>query len=401
MRISSLTLFRQFNIANQTQQSNISQLQQQISTGRRIGDPADDPIGTARSLNLTQAIGQLEQYTDNADFAEQRLQFEEAALESMSNLLQRSRELAVNSANLGAQSTDTFIAIRTEVEQIFQEMLNVANTRDAAGEYLFSGFQSRVQAFTRTATGATYNGDQGQLNLQVSATKQVAVSDSGYTVFQQIKNGNGDFSVSLNAANTGSATISPGSVTNAAAFQAQDFTIRFTAPNTYDVINNTTATTIITGAAYTDGAQISFNGLATNISGAAQTGDEFFVRASRQQDIFTTMQNFLNAVSTFPNGGTANAQTVQQLQSTLQDLDQSLSHVTNKRSEIGARLNSLSSSREQNDSVAFELTRNLSEIRDIDYAEAISNLELQLTTLEAAQRSYISIQGLSLFDFIR
>ena len=116
--------------------------------------------------------------------------------------------------------------------------------------------------------------------MQVDSNKQVVVSDSGHVVFQPIKTGNGNFSVSANVGNTGDAVVSPGSITNITAFQTHDFTINSTAPNTHYVINNTTAMTLITRATYTPGAQIAFNSLETSISGTPQTGDQFFVRAS-------------------------------------------------------------------------------------------------------------------------
>ncbi len=401
MRVSTQLFFRQFNSSLEIQQSNIAKLQQQIASGRRLLTPSDDPAGASRALDMTQAISRLDQFNNNAVFAEQRLGLEEATLDSHTNLLQRVKELAIAAGNLGAQSADTFTAIRSELEQRLQEVLNIANTRDGNGEYLFAGFQGDVQPFVLNGGAVSYNGDQGQQMLQVGANKLVATSDSGYEVFQAIRNGNGTFSVNLNSANSGNGVIAAGSIVDSTVYQLHDFTIQFTSATTYDVINNTTAATIITGATYTDGQPITFNGIQTSISGAPQTGDEFFVQTSRSQDIFTTLQNFIAAVSVYPADTAGQARSQQAIQSVIADLDQSLGKVLEIRTSVGARLNSIDSTSDENEAVKIEFQRALSDIQDLDYAEAISALELQLSTLEATQQSFIALQRQSLFDFIR
>ena len=401
MRISTEAFFRQFTQSLQSQQYSVAKLQEQISYGRKIITPADDPVGASRTVNIGQTLGRIEQFIRNGDYAEQRLGVEETTLSSVTNLLQRVRELAVKASNIGAQSSETFAAIKTELEQNFKELLNLANTRDSAGEYLFSGFQGQTQPFVETPAGVRFNGDQGQLQLQIGASKNVAVSDSGYKLFMNIKDGNGKFSVTSNLANAGNAVLAPGSVIDNTAFAAEDFTISFTSTTTYDVINNTSGATVISGATYTENTGIIFNGVQVSISGQPQTGDEFYVRASRNQDIFSMLESFIGTLENYPNNTTDRAQTQQAMQFTLQNIDQALNHIIVSRAEVGARRNSIETSSEENEAVAFELTRNLSEIRDLDYAEAISTLQYQLTSLEAAEKSFAVIQRLSLFDFIR
>ena len=400
-RIATVTFFRQFNNTLAQQQSSIAELQQQVSLGKRILKPSDDPAGAARALDITQSLGRLEQFNRNAIFAEQRLSLEESSLSSFTNILQRARELAITASNVGTQSEDTFSAFEAELLELFQEMLNIANTRDASGDFLFAGFQGGTEPFSVSGSNVIYHGDQGQRFLQVGANKEVATGDSGYTVFQEIRNGNGKFSVALNAANTGNAVIAPGSVTDATVYQPQDFTIRFTSATTYDVINTTTATTIITGATYTEGDVISFNGLETSISGAPQTGDEFFVQTSRLQSAFTTMQNFITAVSAFPSSDADLAQYRQAIQSIISDIDQTIGNATEVITGIGARMNAVDLIQEENDAITFELQKTLSSIQDLDFAEAIGSLEFQLSALEASQQSFVAIQSLSLFNFLR
>ncbi len=401
MRISTEAFFRQFTQSLQNQQTSVAKLQEQISYGRKIITPADDPVGAARTVNISQTIGRIEQFIRNGSYAEQRLGVEETTLSSVTNLLQRVRELAVKASNIGAQSSETFTAVKTELEQNFKELLNLANTRDSTGEYLFSGFQGQTKPFVETPAGVQFNGDQGQLQLQIGTSKNVAVSDSGYELFLNIKNGNGKFFTTSSSTNTGNAVLAPGSVIDNTAFAAEDFTISFTSATTYDVINNTSGATVTSGATYTENAAIIFNGLQVSINGQPQTGDEFYVRASRNQDMFSMLESFISTMGSYPDNTADRAQTQQAMQAALQNIDQALNHIIVSRAEVGARRNSIETSNEENEAVAFELTRNLSEIRDLDYAEAISTLQYQLTSLEAAEKSFAVIQRLSLFDFIR
>ncbi len=400
MRVSTQQFVNQFNSTLQLQQGNVAKLQQQISLGRRVLTPSDDPSDATRILDIEQTLGRLDQFQSNATLAEQRLSLQESTATSVTNLLQRVRELAIAAANLGVQSPSTLSAYRVEMEERFNELVGLANSKDASGEFLFAGFQSDIRPFTATATGVVYNGDQGQRILQVGPDKQVAVSDSGAAIFQQIRNGNGDFSVDSNNANTGDGVIAPGSVIDNTVYQKHDFSIQFTSATTYDVVNTTSATTIITGASYVDGATISFNGIETNITGNPQTGDEFLVQASRNQDIFATFRNFINTLNGFPSNGSGQAHYRQDIQAVILDIDQSLENLVGVQASIGARLNAIESTTDENEAVQFQILQTLSTIRDLDYADAVSSLQTQLSTLEAAQQTYATISRLSLFNFL-
>ncbi|MDV7394842.1 hypothetical protein RZS08_25885, partial [Arthrospira platensis SPKY1] len=101
------------------------------------------------------------------------------------------------------------------------QLLDIANTRDSEGAFLFAGFKEQTRPFTRTAGGdVVYNGDQGQRSLQIGPSRQVASSDAGDSVFMLVRNGNGQFRTELDSGNTGGGTITVGSVTNLTEFQS-------------------------------------------------------------------------------------------------------------------------------------------------------------------------------------
>jgi flagellar hook-associated protein 3 FlgL len=350
-------------------------------------------------IDLNQAIGRIDQFQRNSIFANQRLGLEDATLSSVNNSLLRVRDLALQ-ANSGSQTGETRVIIRTEVEQRLQELLDYANARDGNGNYLFSGSKSRTEPFTQTASGVVYNGDQNRLSLKISANRTIVSSESGYDLFVNIKNGNGKFVSSFNAGNSGDGVITVGSVVDNGAFQANDFSISFTSPTTFDVVNTTTATTILAGQSYVSGQAINFNGAEVSISGEPQTGDEFQVNASRRQDVFATLQTFIDALDIDPANPADQAQLTQALDRTISDVDNALQNVLNTRTFIGTRQNSIDTANIENEGAKIELQTTRSQIEDLDYAQAITQLQLQQTTLQAIQGAFAQVRGQSLFNFL-
>jgi len=400
MRVSTAASFQQATQDIQTSLSKISALQDQVGSGKKLSRPSDNPIDFARSIDLNQAIGQLEQYERNRGVANQQLGLIDASLSSVNNVLQRVRELVIQ-ANTTTQTDETRSIIRGEIEQRLNELLGYANTLNGNGEYLFSGGKGKTQPFTLSSAGTVYHGDQTALNIQISTNRTLDISASGYEVFQQIRNGNGTFVVDSNAANTGSGLISPGSITDGTVYVPQDFSIVFTSPTTYDVVNNTTATTILTAQTYDDGEPINFNGLEVKVSGNVATGDEFTVNASRNQDIFQTLSDLISTLSISPSDVANQAQQIQGYQRALGDLDLAIGNILDVRTSVGTRQNALEAANDEASSAKLGLQQTLSEIEDVDLAEAISRLSFETTTLEAVQATFASIQRLSLFSFLR
>ncbi|VAW69405.1 Flagellar hook-associated protein FlgL [hydrothermal vent metagenome] len=307
MRVSTSLIQQQGVQSILDKQEQLLRVQNQLSSGKRILAPSDDPGAASRIIDLTEAISQITQYGENGDYAKQRLNLEEATLNASTNILQRVRELSVQAANTGINDLQSERAIASEIKERLAELFDNANTRDENGDYVFSGFQSKTKAFTTDGAGNYfYNGDEGQLALQIGSDRQVTSNDSGADVFQLIRTGNGDFSVDANSTNGGTARISTGSVVSPATYQAQDFSIVFdevtpaTVPVslTYSVFNNTTGApaAVLGPVAYNDGNVIAFNGVEVEISGGPVDGDIFTVQASRNQDVFTGLSNLVNSL---------------------------------------------------------------------------------------------------------
>jgi len=300
MRISTSQIFRQSVDAMLEKQRELSKTELQVASGKRILNPSDDPSAQVRILDLQEAQARLAQYQRNADVAVAKLDQEETALQSMDNLLQRVRELAVqgNSDPVGSEGR---AAIATEIRQHIDNFLQLANSQDANGEYIFAGFQSQTRPFSHDGAGNFgYAGDSGQRMLKIGDSREVAIGD-------------------------------PGSV---------------------------------------------FNDFAAAGGGSTNVGEVLYNLAG----------NF-EAGNADPN--------------VLSDIDTALTGLLGTRAKVGARMNAIDDQKNANDAFELAVTKVRSSLEDLDYAEAISRFNQQLTALQASQQSFIKIQDLSLFNFLR
>ena len=372
--------------------------QNQIATGKRINSPADDPSGAVRALDLDRALAEANQFSRNSDAATNRLSFEEQTLSDITTLLQNVRDTAVQGANATVDAGSR-AALAQQVQSRLDDLLSIANRKDANGEYLFSGYKTQTQPFSKGATNVQYAGDQGVRLVQTSSTQQIADGHSGYDVFMQVDEGNGTFVTSANAANTGSGAISVGTVANPGAWVQGNYSLQFTTATDYEIRDS--SNNLVSSGTYTSGSAITFNGAQFAITGTPAIGDRFGIDTSTTEDMFTTLQNLVTTLKQSTVTPAERARFDTQIGAALTQLDQALDHVSSVRSEVGTRLNAIDETADSRDAQNVELNKSLSDLRDLDYAQAVTQLNLQLAGLQAAQSSYTKISQLSLFDYLR
>ncbi len=397
MRISTVAMQRLAINSILNQQNELSRTQLQVSTGQRIINPSDDPLGTQRIMELDASLERIGQFRENGELARVRLSLEDNALASATEIMQRARELVVQGSN-DTQTAQSRGLIATEIRQLADSLMEAANSQNGQGEYLFSGFRSHSEPFSQTSAGIVYNGDQGQRQLRVSESQQVADGDPGSRVFMEVPTGNGTFSVAAVTTNTGGGIVLPGAVVDPTAYDGDDYQIQFTAADAFDIVDSGGA--VIQSGTFTEGETIAFQGIEVRIEGLPDTGDAFDVNPSRYQDMFTTLDAIATALENTGESVTARAQTRTALNSGLANLDQSIDQLVQMRTEVGSRLTMLDTQDRANDEYELQLETTRSDIRDLDFAEAIGRLNLQLTGLQAAQQAYTRVQGLSLFNFL-
>ncbi len=406
MRISTSQFINQATSVIQERFVKLNDLQQQISSGKRILTPADDPAASARVLELTNSINATNQFQENGSIATSRLEQEDGVMDSVGKTLQRVRELVLQgkNASIGAQDRK-FIA--SEVRQRLDELVGLANTRGSNGDYIFAGSLSRTQAFSVDAVSGTvsYNGDQTARQLQISADRKVADGNHGAEVFETIRNGNGTFTTGARATNTGTGLITVGSVVNPALYTGDRYEIRFEAaspPTQFDIVDVTTATTIASNVPFSADTTITgIPGLEVSIKGQPGANDVFTVEPSANQSMFATVANVITNLTAVQGDDASRTLFQQNMDKVLADLDQSQENVLAIRTSIGARLKSIDSQKVVNDEFSFQMQRVKSNLEDVDTASAIASLQAETAALQAAEQTFVKIQGLSLFNFIR
>jgi len=381
-------------------QSQLSHTQQQLSTGRRIVNPADDPAGAAQALDLQAAIDTNTQFSRNGDAATARLNLEQSVLGQAGNVLQRVRTLVLQ-ANNDSQTSESRASIASELSQSLKQLVSLGNTRDASGDYIFAGSRTTTQPFSLTPGGAVaYAGDNAQRFVQIDASRTVATNDPGNAVFMKIPDGNGSFTTKPAPGNAGAGIIDPGSVTDTTAYTRDTYQIQFVSANTYNVVDTTTGTTVLANQGYQDGAGIAFAGIQTSISGTPAAGDSFTIAPSQQQSLFQTVQNLIDTLNTPTGSAASQARLHNNINQGLVSLDQGLGWVVNIQSSVGSRLDSVKAQQQLQQDWGVQLKSSQSSIQDLDYAKAISRMNLQLVGLQAAQKTYLQVQGLSLFKYL-
>lgn len=419
MRISTSQIFDAGSIAIQRNQANLYKTQNQLSTGRRVLSPSDDPVAASQALVVTQAQAVNQQYADNQGAAESTLALEESRMQSLTQLTQYIRERAIEAGN-GAFSDADRRSVASDLKEQLKEMIGIANSTDANNHYLFSGYMSTTQPFSLDSSGTvTYAGDAGQQLLQVGSSRQIAISDPGVDVFMRIRSGNGTFATGAGASNTGSGIIDTGSVLDPAAWTGDAYSLAFTVDNTttpakttYQVTDTTTGNPLlytdpVTGVPsvdfpYVAGTAITaIPGVSFSISGTPATGDTFAVTPSTSQSIFQTLQNLITALDTGVGSDKAKqAQLQNSLNSAIVNLDQAEENVVRVEATIGSRRKELESLSSQSSDLNINYSQQLSNLQDLDYVAAITKFTQQQTQLEAAQQSFAKISGLSLFNYL-
>src|SRR5882724_379213 len=399
MRVTPSLNQSQFLAAIESLQSNLSQTQNQITSGVSFTTASQNPTAAGAVNNYNQALAQSRQYVTNSSSAQTRLSIEDSTLSQVQTQLQSLRDLALEANNSTLSAADRS-AIATQAKQIQASLATLANTQDGNGEYLFGGFASQTQPFTLTASGATYNGDQGNRVVQIAAGQTIADGDNGDTVLNQIKTGNGTFVAAASTANTGTGVL--GATTASAAAGTYDggtYSINFTAPGAYEVRDSNNV--LVTSGSYRDGGSISFRGVQVALNGTPATGDSFTVAPSTNQSVFTTVQNIVTALQTVGGGTSADtAKLNNALAAGIDNIDQALTGLSNVRASIGARLNSITTQQSVAGSQQVQLQSSISSLQSLDYASAITTLNQQNTTLSAALQAYSLTQNLSLFKFL-
>ena len=262
MRISTQTFYEQSRTTMGSQQSSLLRVQQQLGAGTKILAPSDDPLGATRALAVSQSISLTAQYSTSRRHAEQTLSLEESTLQSVTSLLQNVKSSLIEAGN-GTMTDADRAAIATTLQSNLDQLQGLANTDDGNGQFLFAGFRSGSAPFVRQADDSIgYNGDQGQRQMQVDVSRQMACTDDGRSIFQSVQTDAG-YVASAPTSNQGSGVFGSTSVVDPSDVNyGKDFVISFPTVDTYKIdIASVPTTPLVVATPFTPGSAIAFGGL--------------------------------------------------------------------------------------------------------------------------------------------
>jgi len=405
MRISTNMIYQNSGSQISSLQSAVNQTMQEISSGTQILTPSDNPIGAARALVITQAAALNDQYAVNRQDAQDTLGAASNALSNVVTTLQSIKSTIVSAGNPSLTDTDR-ANIATTLQTNLSELIGLANSTDGTGGYLFSGFSTTTAPFVQTPNGVSYQGDQGQRTLQVDTATQISLSASGQQIFGNIRTSAGQFNIVPSAANNGNAVVT--AVVNpatAANLTGANYTITFDSSATnYTVTNAATGAVVVPTTAYVSGQAISFDGINATISntppaGGPGSGDQYTIQPGNQ-NVFETVTDVINALKTPTSNAAQRTNLTNALNQGNSNIDLSLGNVLTVSAQIGSNIQQIGNLNTLGAANKVSYQESLSSIQDLDYAKAITTLNQQQTTLQAAQQSFVKVSSLSLFNYI-
>ena len=393
--------------------SRISELQNETSTGLRTISASADPILVSELNTGKELLSKFDRYLSNAETANDRLKLADTVLQSIEPLLARFSELNIQ-ANTDTLNQSDRLAIKAEVDELRELLIDLANTRDNNDVAIFGGTVGNIATFRYSDGGRVqYFGDQRNMSLKISDKKNVETSISGLDTFMNIQTPNGvksvfdiidNFSEALEMADSGTETIEVNENTELLQFQLADrpasvsFQI-FHEGQAYDVDAN-----VVNGHLENLKTEIEKLGLGLSV---VTIGNAMSISTNDNSSLvlrnlaFDPLDNLDTSILKIDVGEQEFLQTNQSMSQSLENFNEAISHVSIKHATLGAKIQAVTAQTEILQQFKMTVSEDVSELQDADLAEVVTELKQLLLNKDAAQQVYAKLNQQTLFDFIR
>lgn len=399
MRVSTAQFYHQNSLQITNKQSDVNEQIEYISSGKRILTAKDDAINYGTLVGYKEELNNIEKYQRNITQAENRNSLQDAVLGNAEGIMNQLKQYIIQ-ANNGTLSVSDRQSLAKLAEDSIDQVLDIANSKDETGGYIFSGFQTNTKPFEIALDNSvTYHGDSGKRELQISKNLNVQLNQSGDDVFQKVSNHQGDFTASY-ITNTSGISLETAAIVDRGNYNAAasppDYSFDFVSSTQLNVTDSN-GTVVYTTNAYSEGQTVSFNGIDVKLNGNPLPGDQFDLTPQDNISVFDTLKSAIDWMNSPTIDGVQHAIDHKDI---LSQLDNAMNHLTSRRADAGVRLQLIDNQDNNHEDRKITLSKARSNIEDLDYAKAISTFEQSQVALQAAQQSFIQIKDLSLFNYI-
>lgn len=401
------------------QESNANQLNQEIATGQTMLDATTDPAGAGLAVEVAGQINHLSYDASNAQSGAESIQNGLGALQQVATLIDQLRQTALQGADAGNTSS-TQQSLVNVAQNGLEQLVQLANSQDASGRYIFAGSKANAAPFQVGAGGqVVFSGDAGTNVIEIAPSLTVPVSVSGQGIFVNIPAGNGGVSVTASGSNVGTAYGVPQGITSVSQVAAErlagtQYEIDFVSGGGggslgYTVTSGTgspgsatfsaTSGTVASGS-FTAGSDLLFGGVDVKIAGTPAAGDRFTVQTGASTSIFQTVQDLISALQTPAGGQPASSSTQQQLENVIANLDGAQTSVLSAEASLGSGLAQIQAVQGQDNTQSTTAQAQLTNLQSANLPQVLANYSETVTALQAAESAFSRIQNLTLFSVL-
>jgi flagellar hook-associated protein 3 FlgL len=387
-RITAGMINDDVQVGIQTNGTQLDKLMTQLSDGRAITQPSDDPAGTAVDLRLRSTTSRLDQYYRNMQDGQAWITTADTALKSGNDALQRANELGIQGAN-GTYSAVERNDLNQEVRSVLDQMLSISNT-SLHGMYVFSGTQTGIPPYS-----LQHGSDTITTVANANGTSLTAVP-STIQLF--------DTKLQDSSTATGNPAVKdaiPGTLSIAGLTEGTDYTVDYVKGTVTFLTAAATAQ-----AASAQGIQVDYDWIRRtekDISGSVdrevQPGNTIQVNVNADQAFGSTTQtSAFDSIIALMQGLHTNSQS--QVQSSLSNVQASLTRLLQAQTVAGSRQNRMTSTSDQNRSDALVVTQQTSQIEEVDYTKVISEYQNRQTIYQASIQMGAKVIQPSLVNYL-
>ncbi|PKG81114.1 flagellar hook-associated protein 3 [Colwellia sp. 75C3] len=409
MRVSTAQFYLQSSQQMSSKSADVNERMAYLTSGKRVLTAKDDAVSFGTLAGYKNDLANIEKYKRNIDRAESHNNLQEVVFADAEMILDKIKQDMLL-ANNGRMSSEDLQTLADQIRNSFDQLLDIGNTQNENGDYIFSGYQTELQPFSQQTDGSVaYSGDTGVNEIQVAKNIKIATNQTGDAAFLNVANAIGDFSVnypSIIPVNTSGVAVESANVTDRNAYNVSSGPFTFaTDPITNDLtVTDSTLTVVFpvfpaAPVPYVAGQTISFEGVDVTLSGNPLPGESFVISEQEEISIFETV----NSAIAWMEQGTVSVNHEQHqvdYNTLLTQINSTMSHITSRRVDSGIRLQVLDNQTNRHLDTELAVSSNKGKIEDLDFAKAISEFEQAKIALQASQQAFSKVQGLTLFNYI-